>query len=96
MLLHLLNRSAASSHVYRDALRAMAEDDCLLLTEDGVYSALMPLAEHFSEVYGRLFALREDLASRGLEGRCAEQVVIVDMEGFVQLTEDADRVVSWF
>ncbi|MGC3874379.1 sulfurtransferase complex subunit TusB [Halomonas sp. GXIMD04776] len=96
MLLHLLNRSVASSHVYREALRAMGDDDCLLLTEDGVYGAVAPLVEHFSSISGRLFALREDLASRGLEGRCAEQVIVVDMDGFVQLTEEAERTVSWF
>nr|WP_299241166.1 sulfurtransferase complex subunit TusB [uncultured Halomonas sp.] len=96
MQLHLLNRSVASSHVYQDALRAMGDDDYLLLIEDGVYGAVAPLHEHFASIPGRLYALREDLASRGLEGRCAEQVIVVDMEGFVQLTEKTERSVSWF
>lgn len=96
MLLHLLNRSPASSHVPQDALRAMREPDRLLLIEDGVYGALQPLAEQFACIPGRLYALREDLASRGLEGRCAEPVTIIDMEGFVRLTEEAERTVSWF
>nr|WP_298415092.1 sulfurtransferase complex subunit TusB [uncultured Halomonas sp.] len=96
MQLHLLNRSVASSHVYRDALRAMSDDDYLLLIEDGVYGAVAPLVEHFSSIAGRLFALREDLESRGLEGRCAESVIVVDTEGFVQLTEETERTVSWF
>ncbi|WP_048307320.1 sulfurtransferase complex subunit TusB [Halomonas sp. PR-M31] len=96
MQLHLLNRSVASSHVYRDALRAMGDDDYLLLIEDGVYGAVAPLVEHFSSIAGRLFALREDLESRGLEERCAESVIVVDTEGFVQLTEETERTVSWF
>lgn len=96
MLLHLLNRSPASSRVHCDALRAMDESDYLLLIEDGVYGAMSPLAEQFASVSGRLFALREDLASRGLEGRSAESVSVIDMEGFVRLTEETERTVSWF
>ncbi|SDL01193.1 tRNA 2-thiouridine synthesizing protein B [Modicisalibacter muralis] len=96
MLLHLLNRSPASSLVHRDTLRAMGEEDRLLLIEDGVYGALMPLADRFEAIHGRLFALREDLASRGLDGRCDARVTVVDMEGFVTLTEESERTVSWF
>lgn len=96
MLLHLLNRSPASSRIHRDALRAMGEEDRLLLIEDGVYGALTPLVEQFEAIPGRLFALREDLVSRGLEGRCDECVTVVDMDGFVTLTEDTERTVSWF
>lgn len=96
MLLHLLNRSPASSRIHREALRAMGKEDRLLLIEDGVYGALAPLVDQFEAIHGRLFALREDVTSRGLEGRCAGQVTMIDTDGFVALTEDAERTVSWF
>lgn len=96
MVLHLLNRSPASSRVPQDVLRAMGDGDQLLLIEEGTYGALLPWVEQFASIQGRLFALHEDLASRGLVERCALQVTVVDMDGFVKLTEDTQRTVSWF
>ncbi|WP_442490087.1 DsrH/TusB family sulfur metabolism protein [Halomonas litopenaei] len=40
MILHTLNRSPLESTVYRQALRALADGDSLLLIEDGVLGAL--------------------------------------------------------
>ncbi|PMR77433.1 sulfurtransferase complex subunit TusB [Billgrantia endophytica] len=96
MILHILNRSPGSSLVYREALAGMGPEDRLLLIEDGVQGALTSQARHFESLGGRLFALREDLASRGLEGRCDASVQVVDVDGFVVLTEEADKTVSWF
>jgi tRNA 2-thiouridine synthesizing protein B len=96
MILHILNRPPSSSLVYRDALAAMAGNDRLLLIEDGVMGALTSQVRHFQEIEGRLFALREDLSARGLEGQCDASVLVVDVDGFVSLTEEADKTVSWF
>ncbi|MBH8578815.1 sulfurtransferase complex subunit TusB [Bisbaumannia pacifica] len=96
MILHILNRSPLDSRVYRQALTAMGPDDRLLLVEEGVQGALPQMVRHFEGLDGRLFALREDLIARGLEGRCADGVLVIDVEGFVTLTEEADKSVSWF
>lgn len=96
MLLHVLNRSPTTSRVYQQALTMMGEEDRLLLVEDGVQGALPQVVLHLSEVQGRLFALKEDLASRGLLGRCDASVQVVDVDGFVLLTEQAERMVSWY
>ncbi|MDI5984844.1 sulfurtransferase complex subunit TusB [Halomonas sp. M4R5S39] len=96
MLLHILNRSPAASRVYQQALAAMGPEDRLLLIEDGVQGALPQLVRYFDGLQGRLFALREDLAARGLEGRCEASVQVVDVDGFVDLTEEAERTVSWY
>ncbi|MBE0487786.1 MAG: sulfurtransferase complex subunit TusB [Halomonas sp.] len=96
MLLHILNRSPATSEVYRQALSAMGAADRLLLIEDGVQGALGPLVECFGDLTGRLYALEEDLSARGLVPLCDASVVKVDVEGFVTLTEEAMRTVSWF
>lgn len=96
MILHILNRPPSSSRVYRDALSAMGESDRLLLIEDAVVGALASQVPHFQEVEGRLFALREDLSARGLDGLCDPSVMVIDVDGFVALTEEADKTVSWF
>ncbi|MDN3520831.1 sulfurtransferase complex subunit TusB [Halomonas ramblicola] len=96
MLLHILNRSPLDSRVPEQALISMGPDDRLLLIEDGVQGALPALAVHFDGLEGRLFALREDLASRGLLSRCDKRVRLVDVADFVTLTEEAERTVSWY
>ncbi|MBB3189082.1 sulfurtransferase complex subunit TusB [Halomonas cerina] len=96
MLLHIVNRSPATSQVYRQALEGMGQDDRLLLIEDGVQGALPQLVRYYDGLQGRLFALKEDLASRGLLGRCDGEVQVVDVDGFVALTEEAERTVSWY
>ncbi|GHA86962.1 sulfurtransferase complex subunit TusB [Modicisalibacter luteus] len=96
MLLHILNRSPASSRVPLDTLRAMGDNDWLLLIEDGVYGAVGPLADEFTSIQGRVFALKEDLVSRGLENRHDATIELVDMDGFVALTEQATQTVSWY
>lgn len=96
MILHILNRSPSVSRTYQDALAAMRPTDSLMLIEDGVQGALPQLVRYFEPMQGQIFALREDLASRGLEGRCADHVVVVDVDGFVELTEEAEKTVSWF
>ncbi|MCG6657155.1 sulfurtransferase complex subunit TusB [Halomonas campisalis] len=95
MILHILNRPPSSSLTYREALASMGPEDRLLLIEDGVLGALPSQVRHFESVTGRLFALREDLAARGLDGHCDAAVQVVDVDGFVQLTEEADKTVSW-
>ncbi|QFU01613.1 Protein TusB [Halomonas sp. THAF5a] len=96
MLLHVVNRSPANSRVHEQALTGMGPEDVLLLIEDGVQGALPQLVRYFAPIEGRLFALKEDLEARGLLGRCAESVQVVDVDGFVTLTEEAERTVSWY
>ncbi|MFC2993224.1 sulfurtransferase complex subunit TusB [Halomonas tibetensis] len=96
MLLHILNRSPATSEVYRQALSAMGPDDRLLLIEDGVQGAVGALFDRFAGIEGRLYAQEEDLVARGLAPLCAPAVVRIDVEGFVTLTEEAHKTVSWF
>ncbi|MEQ6917431.1 sulfurtransferase complex subunit TusB [Halomonas aquatica] len=96
MLLHVVNRSPATSRVFEQALAGMAPDDYLLLIEDGVQGALPHLVRYYEGVEGRLFALKEDLESRGLLGRCAGSVQVIDVDGFVTLSEEAERTVSWY
>lgn len=96
MKLHILNRSPATSGVYRQALDAMSADDLLVLIEDAVQGGTLGLVGFFKEIEGRVYALREDLEARGLAGRLDASVQVVDIDGFVDLTEQAEQPVSWF
>ncbi|MDR9440073.1 MAG: sulfurtransferase complex subunit TusB [Halomonas sp.] len=96
MLLHVVNRSPATSRVYQQALAGMSPEDRLLLIEDGVQGALPQLVRYYAGLEGRLFVLKEDLASRGLLGHCDASVQVVDVDGFVDLTEEAEQTVSWY
>lgn len=96
MQLHTLNRTPAQSLVYRQVLNVMGADDCLLLIEDAVQGALPQWVGHFKGLPGRLYVQKEDLAARGLLERCDSSVKVVNIEGFVALTEQADKVISWY
>jgi len=42
-----------------------------------------------------IYVLEEDCRSRGLQGRLVEGVEATDYDGWVDLLEACDRVVSW-
>lgn len=95
MLLHILNRTP-DTPACRQALSAMGPADRLLLIEDGVIGALPAQRTAFPGMEGRLYVLQEDLEARGLRDRLADDVQVVDVEGFVALTEACERTVSWY
>ncbi|SEM20741.1 sulfurtransferase complex subunit TusB [Halomonas caseinilytica] len=96
MKLHIVNRAPDAGRAVEQALSAMAAEDRLLLIEDGVQGALPSLVDEFASIEGRLYALHEDLEARGLMNRHDERVEVVDVEGFVTLTEQAERTLSWY
>ncbi|WP_251978134.1 sulfurtransferase complex subunit TusB [Salinicola avicenniae] len=96
MALHLINRSPQAEAAYRDAGALFVEGDDLLLIEDACYAALPAAADLLTPFRGRVAVLDEDLQARGLSGRVDARVTIVDMTGFVTLTEKHDSAMSWF
>lgn len=95
MLLHTLNRPP-TFRVLAQAVAGMGPDDKLLLIEDGVIGVLPAYRERFDRVAGRLYALQEDLESRGLLRLCDEAVRVVDVDDFISMTETCERTVSWY
>ncbi|MFC0268365.1 sulfurtransferase complex subunit TusB [Kushneria aurantia] len=94
--LHLVNHSAFTSRVLEEVRHAAQEGDAIMLIEDGVYSALgadiMPFAPRVS-----VYLLTEDARARGLDadGITSASVRPVDVAGFVNLTAEHDRTLSW-
>lgn len=84
--LHLVNKRAALGA----CLQAAAENDAIILLEDGVFAAVSVLAPQRP-----VYALEPDVLARGLGGRVAATVRLVDDAGFVALVERHQPVVTW-
>ncbi len=95
MILHTVNRSPHQNSSLADCLALCADDDAVLLIEDGVYAAIAPGAA-LREAPDKVYALQADIDARGLGSRLAEGVTVVDDAGFVRLATEHDKVVSWY
>ncbi|MBS99657.1 MAG: sulfurtransferase complex subunit TusB [Oceanospirillaceae bacterium] len=92
MILHTLNQGPGNPALLEDCLAAMTATDTLLLIEDGIYWSLPAYADTLTRVPGRVQALESDLTARGIK----TALTTVDDTGFVELTINHDKVVSWF
>lgn len=96
MILHTVNKSPAASSSLKECLFSASSGDQVLLIEDGVYAASLAFSELLRDDLS-YFVLQNDMAARGLNNNLiAKQWQSVDYEGFVELTESADTVCSWF
>lgn len=93
--LHLVNHSASSSKALASCLAFARDGDVVLLTEDGVYSALPAVFSALDVRNVTVYALSEDVLARGLVDRLADQVETVSYETFVALTEAHNPIVPW-
>jgi tRNA 2-thiouridine synthesizing protein B len=97
-ILHTVNKSPFESNTF-DACLGLAKDgSTILLIEDGVYAATAGtgVAEKIKNASGISFAvLGPDLQARGVEGKLADGIKVVDYDGFVSLVAEHDTVQSW-
>ncbi len=84
--LHLVNHAAA----LRDCLAVAADDDAVLLIENGVYMAAKEIAPARP-----LYALDVDVGARGLADRLADHVQVVTDADFVGLVVAHSPIVTW-
>jgi len=97
-LLHTVNKSPFESNSFDICLGYAKEGSTVLLIEDGVYAATTgtSAADKIKNASGVTFAvLGPDLQARGLEGKLADGIKVVDYEGFVNLAAECDSVQSW-
>ena len=96
MILHTLNCSS-NSESFRDCLRTAQFGDAILLLGDGVYSALAnsESAQALHDSAAKVMALDTDVLAAGLETRLGSTPV-VDMDGFVALSEYYPRQLAWY
>lgn len=99
--LHTINKSPYAHNALTSCLKVCAERDGILLLEDGVFGATTsaPEADELQMLSQRgvkVFALMSDIKARGLEGKLAPNIELVDYNAFVQLTLDHRCVQSWY
>ncbi|OMH32856.1 hypothetical protein BGP75_14165 [Motiliproteus sp. MSK22-1] len=97
-MLHTVNKSPLTSSCLNNCLRAIGDNDGLLLIEDGVYGAdkhqglkLKPLPSGIT-----VYALKADVEARGLMGRLSEDVRVIDDQEFVDLVVSHNASQSWY
>ncbi|MCB1676160.1 MAG: sulfurtransferase complex subunit TusB [Halioglobus sp.] len=96
MILHTLSASPASG-AFDDCLRVITADDALLLLGDGVYAGIAHsrACERLLASGARLHVLRADASAAGVLP-LLEEIDVVDMDGFVALTERYPRQLAWY
>lgn len=97
MILHIVSTSPFQNDALQRCLQIATSEDAILLTEDATLGLLNPA--HFltkNLPTFRLFALEPDLQARGITVPESLQVTAVDYDGFVTLTTQYAKTVSWF
>lgn len=96
MTLHILTK-APDSAACKQMLQALGEQDSVLLIEEAVTAALDPAWGAWHQYRSRIFMLSEDLDSRGLASIAVDhRLPTVQIDGFVALTEQYDKTVTWY
>ncbi len=96
--LHTVNKSPFSSSALDNCLGLAKNGSTVLLLEDGVYAATAGTksAEAIANADGVSFAiLGPDAQARGIEGKLADGIKVVDYDGFVDLVAEHDKVHAW-
>ena len=98
MILHTVNK-ALPHQALQLCLRFARAGDCILLLEDGVCNSVedsVAWSRLKVAACQRVLALDQDLQVRGLAGRQAPRVELIDYPGLVALCCRCDKVQSWF
>lgn len=93
--LHTIARSPHSK-LLASCLQLLGQKDAILFIEDGVFHCLQADCLASVPETCKLFALREDLAARGLQDKKQGVVESVSTRTFVDLCCRYDKVVNWF
>lgn len=99
MILHTVNKSPFERNALASCLEHVTEGAAVLLIEDGVYGAM--IGSRFSSQIEkalakvRIYALRQDIEARGIQGKIIDGVGLVDYGGFVDLVAERSPVIAW-
>lgn len=96
MVLHTLNASPSSA-AFSDCLRLIAPGDSLLLLGDAVYGAVAgsEARQALDKCGAAIYVLHDDATLAGVATRL-QGTTLVDMDGFVELTERLPRQLAWY
>ncbi|PUA26500.1 MAG: sulfur relay protein DsrH [Cellvibrio sp. 79] len=99
--LHTVNKSSFTHSTLKSCISVCANNDGILLLEDGVFSALQsaPDAEALITLNEKgvvIYASQDDIKARGLEHKIASHIQLTNYEGFVSLTLYHKCIQSWY
>ena len=97
-MLHTVNKSPFESNSFETCLGLAKSGSTVLLFEDGVYAATAgtSAADAISNANGITFAVLDpDAQARGIDGKLADGIKVVDYDGFVDLVAESDQVQAW-
>jgi tRNA 2-thiouridine synthesizing protein B len=92
MTLHIVSKSPYQSDCLKNCLNVIANKDTLLLIEDGVYAATGHWPQTLQQLEAKVVILADDSDARGI----IPAFDTVDYAGFVALSCDTARSISWF
>ncbi len=96
--LHTVNKSPFETNVLEICISLAKSGSTVLLYEDGVYAATegTRAAVAIKNANGISFCvLGPDLQARGIEGKLANDIKVVDYDGFVDLVAGHDTIQAW-
>ena len=97
MILHTVNKSPFQQTTLAQCIERCANNDAIILLEDGVYGALQsnPQADQLSAI--TCFAIEADIQTRGLSTvTLIREIQLIDFERFVALSCHYSLVMSWY
>lgn len=96
-MLHTLHSSPFNGAAFTNCLRYAQPQSDILLLEDGVIAAIKNSAwqQQIKNTGLNIYALKEDLEARGLLEQVARNIKVIDIKGFISLTERHDKQLKW-
>lgn len=96
MILHIVSASPYSSDALHRCAALSSAEDGVLLIEDGVLALSHP--ERCLAPFNprRIYILQPDAKARGMSSDQQASFTTVDYDGFVSLTTQFTKTVSWF
>jgi len=96
MALYLVKQSPFTTKSLESCLSIIDPHiDALLLIQDGVYATLLKTSWCTRSQQPSIYALTDDLRSRGILTRCPAHIKTIDYDEFVRLTETQSTIISW-
>ncbi|WP_423839935.1 sulfurtransferase complex subunit TusB [Vibrio mytili] len=90
-MLHIIKSVPA----IQDAMAMYSEQDDILLIEDAIYSANPQHPAFHYLKKASTFVLESDIQARGMVNRISPSIQIVNYSGFVELTANQDKSLTW-
>ncbi|MDT8428799.1 MAG: sulfurtransferase complex subunit TusB [Pseudomonadales bacterium] len=94
--LHTVNKAGTPPALLHSCLRMSSSGDAILLLQDGVYLVGSPVLEQAIDSGRDVFVLQSDMEARGLVMNPQQRMRLVDYTGFVELSCQYSKTISWF